>query len=158
MFTRADYDNYFDQIARVERKMIYRSYELDQELDDEPLKRILKRVGEDEVRHYGFVLQMLRDTGDPGHAEKRRATREYCLGMIQLRDPEGGSGEAKAYCVNLSEAGICLESISELRSGRTLEMVIRLFGGSEAISKRGKVVWAKEVEPGFYISGIQFDA
>ena len=33
MFTRTDYERYFDEIARIERKMIYRTYDLGLELD-----------------------------------------------------------------------------------------------------------------------------
>jgi hypothetical protein len=159
MFTDKDYDDYFDQIARVERKMVYGAYDLGREIDEPSLLRVLEKIGDDEVRHYGYVLKMLREIGSPARSEKRCETREYCLGTIRLKRPQSPSGDGiKAYCVNVSKTGVCLESAAELSSGEVCELAIHLFGKGEVISRQGKVVWSKEVEPGFYISGIVFEA
>ena len=158
MFTKDDYDKYFDQIARVERKMIYGAYDLGRQIDDPGITRVLQKIGDDEVRHYGYVLRMLRLTAEPEQSEKRRAVREYFLGTILLRSLQGPvAREINAYCVNLSKTGICLECGEDLPSGEAWELKIRLFDKDQEISQRGKVVWSKEVEPGFYISGIVFD-
>ena len=159
MFTDEDYEKYFDQIARVERKMIYGVYDLSREIDDPAVTRVLQKIGDDEVRHYGYVLKMLKMTLTPGRTENRRETREYCLGKIQLLKMQDQVGDVvHAYCVNLSKSGVCLESPTALLAEEYFELAIRLFDKDELISRRGRVLWCKEVEPGFYISGIVFEA
>lgn len=159
MFTKEDYDHYFDQIARVERKMIYGVYDLGREIDDPSITRVLQKIGDDEVRHYGYVLKMLKMTADPGRFEHRREAREYYLGTILMRSlQEPKLKGVKAYCVNLSKTGICLECAQDLSVGGTWDLEIRLFDEDEARVHRGRVVWSKRVEPDFYISGIAFDA
>ncbi len=158
MFTDADYEKYFDQIGRVERKMIYGVYDLAEEIKDPAILRSLQKIGDDEVRHYGYELKMLKAIGAPGRSEKRCESREYCLGTIQLRRSQDPAGHAiKTYCVNLSKKGVCLEGAADLSLGEMCELAIRLFDKKEIISHRGKVVWNKEVEPGFYIGGIFFE-
>jgi hypothetical protein len=158
MFTDTDYEKYFDQIGRVERKMIYGVYDLALEIRDPAISRVLQRVGDDEVRHYGYVLKMLKEIGAPRRSENRCESREYCLGTIQLRRSQDAGGHAvKTYCVNLSTKGICLEGAADLSPGELCELEISLFGKKEMIVRRGKVVWNKEVEPGFYIGGIVFE-
>ncbi len=158
MFTREDYDNYFEQIARVERKMVYGAYELGREINDPSITRVLEKIGDDEVRHYGYILKMLREIEDPKYFEKRRAERAYALGTILLRCPsDKGPKEAPAYCVNLSKIGICLEGAEKLSPGVVLELKLRLLDGEKEISCMGKVVWSKEVEANLFISGIEFE-
>ena len=158
MFTDEDYKEYFDQIARVERKMIYGVYDLSCEIDDPFVTRVLKKIGEDEVRHYGYILKMLKEAGSVGRTCERREVREHSLGTIQLRKPGDGSGDGmKASCVNMSKAGVCLECDAELVPGDAYELTIHLFGKEEAMTCLGKVIWNKEVEPGRYVSGVVFD-
>ena len=156
MFTKADYVNYFDQLARVERKMIYRSYDLGLEVADVTVARVLKKIGDDEVRHYGYVMKMLRHIEAPGVLEKRRQAREYCLGILRLSFPGSQANELKAYCVNFSDHGVCLEYEQSEPVEATCDLVIHLFGKEEALRRRGKFVWSKEVEPGFHIAGVEF--
>ena len=160
MFTKEDYDNYFEQIARVERKMVYGCYSLGLLTQDPTVSAVLKKIGDDEVRHYGYVLKMLRLTATPGQSENRQERREYYLGAIRLTSRQGqtaGGSAIKAYCVNLSETGVCLECAQDLSSVGAFDLEIRLFHNDEVLTRRGRVVWSKEVEPGFYISGIVFD-
>jgi len=157
MFTNEDYRDYFDQIARVERKMIYGAYDLGRDLNEPSLQRILQKIGDDEVRHYGYVLKMLRLAVPAGDSEKRRAVREYALGAILLRkrgDLNGGG--LRSYCVNLSTTGICLECEEALFPDDVWSLEIKLFGQNESLFYEGKVIWCKKVEPELYISGIDF--
>ena len=158
MFTRDDYAAYFDQIARVERKMVYGVYDLREEIRDPGISRALEKIGDDEARHYGYALKMLEAIGAQKPFESRCESREYCLGTIQLRQPQGSPGKImKAYCVNISKKGICLEGAADLSPGEIYELEVRFFGKEEKISCRGKVVWSKAIEPGFYISGVFFE-
>lgn len=157
MFTKADHDDYFEQIARVERKMVYSSYELAREVEDPSIVNVLKKIGDDEVRHYGYVLKMLEVTKDPDRPEHRREPRKYCLGMIQLRNIQGQTGEEMtARCVNLSTSGICLESSGALLPGSAWELELQLFDRDDVIGHRGRVVWCKEVEADLFMSGFEF--
>jgi hypothetical protein len=158
MFTREDYEKYFDQIARIERKMIYRAYDLGREVDDPLIVRILKKIGDDEVRHYGYVLKMNKIVFGSEREENRREPREYYLGTILLREAQDHAGrEIKAYCVNLSKGGICLECMEDLLVGGAWNLEMRLFDKDEVMMRRGRVIWSKEVEPNFFISGIAFE-
>jgi len=158
MFTKEDYEKYFDQIAHVERKMIYGVYDLAREVDDTPIARVLQRVGDDEIRHYGLVLKMLR-MADPGRPESRREIREHYLGTIHLKDIQNpASGEIHARCVNLSKIGICLECKEDLPISGVWDLEIQLFDKNEKITRRGRVIWSKNIEPDFYISGLEFEA
>ena len=157
MFTKADYDDYFEQIARVERKMVYGCYELARLVEDPSVVGVLKKIGDDEVRHYGYVLRMLEVTADPNQPEHRREARERCLGTIQLRsirDPEANAINAR--CVNLSTNGICLESEEAILPGSAWELEIQLFGKDELMGRRGRIVWCKEIETGLFMSGMEF--
>ncbi len=157
MFTKDDYAAYFDQIARIERKMIYGVYDLKEEIKDPGTSRVLQKIGDDEVRHYGYVLKMLKTIGEQRPFEMRCESREYCLGRVRFKQPQGFPGKVlKACCVNWSKKGICLESAANFSPETMCEMEIHLFDKAESVSCRGRVVWSKEVEPGFYISGIVF--
>lgn len=158
MFTKKDYDNYFDQIARIERKMIYRAFELGRQLEDIPLKRALQKIGDDEVRHYGYVLKMLQAIADIGRQELRCEIRKHSLATIRLRSlQEQDCNEAQAYCINLSKSGMSMECEQDFPLGSLWELTIQIFGKEEPLCCRGKVVWIKEVEPNLYVSGMIFE-
>ncbi|MBU9889805.1 MAG: PilZ domain-containing protein, partial [Candidatus Omnitrophica bacterium] len=108
-----------------------------------------------EVRHYGYVLKMLKEISAGERVESRGEPREYCLGVILFHNAEGRRG--RAYCVNLSKTGICLEGECELGVGSVWGLEIQLFGKPEALCHRGKIVWSKKVEEHFYIHGIAFE-
>lgn len=158
MFTKEDYVTYFDQIARVERKMIHSVYDLLSKLSGPEVARVLEKIGDDEVRHYGYVFKIFPLIGGRRELEKRRVSREYCTGAILLRHFQDRTDEGvKAYCVNLSNEGICLECDRALKPGEEWDLEVRLFDKNDAIVRHGKTVWSKEVEPGLYISGIVFN-
>lgn len=156
MFTRADYEGYFDQVAQVERKMICGVYDLSREIDEPSLARVLKEIGNDEIRHYGYVLKMLALTMEPGQSRSHREVRGYLLGTVLLRDQT--AKEIRASCVNLSKNGIYLECAQDLSSSGVWDLDIRLLGEDKVMVRRGRVVWSKEVEKDFYISSIEFEA
>jgi hypothetical protein len=157
MFTKEDPENFFEQLARVQRKMVYGAYELGALIDDPSLAGALKKIGDDEVRHYSSVLRMLEVTKDSSVAEHRREPREYCLGTIQLRSIKSPENEEiSARCVNLSTNGICLESAEGLLPGSAWELEIQLFDKDGLMAHRGRIVWCKEIETGLYMSGIEF--
>jgi hypothetical protein len=156
MFTKEDYGKYFDQIAQVERKMIYGVYDLGHEINDPSIARVLEEIGNDEVRHYGYVLKMLALTVEPGQSKSHREVRGSSLGTVLLRGQT--AKEIKASCVNLSKNGIYLECAQDLSSSGVLDLEIRLLGEDKVMVRRGRVVWSKEVETDFYISSIKFEA
>jgi len=159
MFTSEDHNNYFEQLARVERKMVYCTFELARSMEGSPLGGILKKMGENEVRHYGYILKMIEVATDPRQPEheKRREPRKRCLGTIRLwRVQDQETEEVSARCVNLSTHGICLECSERLLPGTAWELEIQLFDTEELLGRRGRIVWCKEVEAGLYMSGMEF--
>lgn len=159
MFTKEDYSDYFEQLAREGRKMVYGTFELARMMEDPSIVALLEKIGDDEVRHYGYILKMLEVTVDakrPEH-EQRREPRKRCLGTVRLRsvqDPE--AEEIGARCVNLSTHGICLECSERLLPGTAWEFEIQLFDTDEVLGRRGRIIWCKEVEADLYMSGIEF--
>lgn len=157
MFTRQDYIDYFDQIARVERKMIYGVHDLAEQLQVSEWARILQKIGGDEIRHYGYILKIIPLIDDPKQFEQRRVSRKYCLGNIKMHRWKDSRGEKiTTYCVNLSKTGVCLEGNQAFLPGEKWELEIHLFGKKSAMVRRGKVVWSKEIEPDFSMAGISF--
>lgn len=159
MRTKEDYSNYFEQIAREGRKMVYGTFELARLVEDPAVASVLKKIGDDEIRHHGYILKMLEVTIDarrPEH-EQRREPRKRCLGMVRLRSiQEEGGREIEARCVNLSEHGICLECPENLQPGTPWELEIQLFDQEDILGRRGRIVWCKEVEADLYMCGIEF--
>lgn len=154
MFTEEDYLEYFRQIARVERKMIYGSYELAGRMGVSRFSGILHKIGQDEVRHYGYVLKLFELISGGRSKEQRIDLRDNCLATLLLRGREGR--EVKGYCVNLSREGVCLECYQDLKPGEEWELEIRLLNKSETTIRHGRTVWSKEVEPGFFMAGVNF--
>ena len=153
MFTKEDYAAYFGQIARVERKMAYGAYDLAHQLGDSKIARILEKIGDDEVRHYDYVLKAFALI--PGG--KARNPQEYCVGTALLRRAQDPASEGiEAYCVHLSKTGMCLECDQELSIGEEQKIEVRLYSKSELMVFQGKVSWSKRTETGFFILGISF--
>lgn len=157
MFTKADYMKYFDQLARVERKMIYRTLDLEREIADPSVKRVLQKIGDDEVRHYGYILKLVHQLEGSEEQGGRRKTREYGLGGVLLH-AKTPAQKKRAYCVNMSETGICLEYENDYPLTGEWELAIRLFGNKETIHRRARFIWSKEAEPCFYVGGMEFTA
>ena len=59
---------------------------------------------------------------------------------------------------DLSKIGICLECKEDLPISGVWDLEIQLFDKNEKIIRRGRVIWSKNIEPDFYISGIAFDS
>lgn len=157
MSTKEDRESFFEQLAHIERKMVYGAYGLNRLIEDPSVAGALKKIGDDEVRHYGNILRMLEVTADPDRPEHRREPREYCLGTIQLRSIQDQEAEEiSARCVNLSTSGICLESGKALLPGSAWELEIQLFDKDEVMGRQGRIVWCKEIEAGLFMSGIEF--
>ncbi len=156
MFTREDYEKYFLQVAHVERKMVFGVYDLAREIDEPSLIKLLQKIGEDEIRHYGQVLKMLKLSLNFDHPETRRESRDY-YGTVSLGSGQDPTGKGiKAYCVNLSKTGICLESTQELPVAQVLDLEIRLFNKTPVLKRQGRIVWSKKIEQDFYIGGMEF--
>jgi len=155
MFTKEDYKKYFDQIARIERTMIYMAHDILSKLEDKSAKEVLRDIGNDELRHYVLVKDALDVFFLSSEAEKRKYQRENLLGEIEVKREITGV-KAEAWCVNISQSGLCMESRQSLRSGDKISLSIKLYSKEEALNKSGVVVWIKETQSGLYISGVAF--
>lgn len=158
MLTKEDYISYFEQIARVERKMIYGCCDLASRLSEPKFVRILQRIRDDEVRHYSYVLDLLLPlVSGPGYPENRNGLGEYPVATVSLRSLEDENGrELGGWCVRFSEKGICIESPEEILPGGVWEVKVSFLDKGEALVRRGEMVWAKKVEPDLYMAGINF--
>lgn len=161
MFTREDYIRYFEQLAHVERKMIYIVNDTIAQLTDERIINSLRKIAADEVKHYSFILDLLATQLEFGkNSEQRLSARESALGSVDLTPAEGAGSSSgfRGYCSNLSKTGMCLESARPFRPGENYNLNIRPYDSSgPVLERRGRVVWMREILD-FYIGGIVFDA
>lgn len=59
MFSKDDYREYFEEIARLEDFMAHNVKEILSRLDDEQYKDSLRKVADDEIKHYNYARQVL---------------------------------------------------------------------------------------------------
>lgn len=76
------------------------------------------------------VSQIALQSREPARRHARHATRN-----LQIESPVYG------WTVNISESGLCLESLVELVAGA--EYVFRVSYGSHFLSLPGRVVWSR---------------
>ena len=162
MFTKKDYIRYFEEISRVERKMIYLTNEMISKLKDEKVINALRRIAADEAKHYSFVLDLLATHLDLHESQNRRLSgREHALGLVDLKVIEGSQkpgSEFQGYCSNLSKTGMCFESAQSFEPGDNLLLKVKLYDSPDpALEHKGSVVWMRKIMD-FYIGGIAFDA
>lgn len=160
MFTKQDYIHYFEQLGHVERYMLCNISNMLVRLTDPQIKNALQKISEDEIKHYAFVLGVFAWALEPDRVQERRmSAREHSLGTVGIQSLEKENhAPFQGYCVNLSKNGICLESVQTFRAGEHVLMKIKWYNRSDAdIERSGKFIWAKEIVPGFFISGVEFD-
>lgn len=85
-------------------------------------------------RHFPGPHTTLTQVALQSREPLRRHTR-YATRNLQIESPVYG------WAVNISESGICMESLSELVSGA--EYVFRLSFGSKFLSLPGQVAWCR---------------
>jgi len=59
MFSKDDYKEYFSQISGLESFMVANVNAIISRLDNRDCKDILRKVADDETKHYNFVRQAL---------------------------------------------------------------------------------------------------
>ncbi|HNX68540.1 MAG TPA: PilZ domain-containing protein [Candidatus Omnitrophota bacterium] len=160
MFSKRDYIQYFEQVACLERKMIYRVTDMLGVVEDPYVCGVLKGLGADAMRRYSLLSDLLQSKSfSESAADKRLVNRRSALGKVRLIFKERGLfKELSAYCVNFSHQGLCFESEHRVEAGARFEVRISLFDQCEPIRSVGKVVWVKEALPGFYLAGMQFES
>ena len=160
MLSKSDYNRYFEQIACLERQRIYRATDALVDLEDAYVLEILRETIADAKKRYGLIVELLRSKSLADSAEdKRLLSRRSSLGYVQLIFEERGMRqELAAYCVNFSHQGLCFESEHKVVTGTHYEARISLFDQPEPMVCAGKIVWVKEILPGFFKAGMRFDA
>lgn len=156
MFTKENYKEYFDQIARTERMMIYRVHNILPHLDDGSVKTVLEGIAQDELKHYVLVKDALDVFLLEGEAEKRKYQRESSLGNIEV-GRKGADQKTEAWCVNMSQSGVCIESEKPFKQGDRVKLSIKLYNKDESIDKTARIVWTNQIQPNFYITGAEFE-
>ncbi len=160
MFTREDYIRYFEQLAHVERRMIYLVNDTIAQLSDESIINNLRKVAADEVKHYSLILDLLAAQLEFGkNSEQRLSARENALGPVDLIPLEGAGSSSgfRGYCSNLSKTGMCLESEKSFHSGEKYTLKIKPYNHPvPVLERKGRVVWMREILH-FYIGGIVFE-
>ncbi|MDO8663087.1 MAG: PilZ domain-containing protein [Candidatus Omnitrophota bacterium] len=157
MFSKDDYKEYFQQIAGVERLMIYNVQDLLILLDDQELKYTLRNVASDESRHYGYIKEIFDSILFQDEAEKRRFIRIHSLGRVKIKI-KGKDGFIEAYCVNISPGGICIESNQKINPQDTLELWVDFFNGREPGHHFGTLLWRAEIGADLQIESIRYQA
>ncbi|MFA5411272.1 MAG: PilZ domain-containing protein [Candidatus Omnitrophota bacterium] len=156
MFTKEDYKKYFDQLARAERMMIYGAHDILSRLNDDSIKAVLENIAQDELRHYTLVRDAMDALLIEGEAEKRKYQRESSFGNIEVKRT-GAAQKTEAWCINIAQDGVCMESNEPFKAGDKIALSIMLYDKEQPIHKTGVVIWTKETQPNFYISGVEFE-
>ncbi len=92
--------------------------------------------------------------------ERRRDTRivEENRVVIEMKGPQGGEGivTCEAFTRDLSMGGVRVQTDRPFDAGVELTLSITLSKSRQIIRIRGRVRWAREVEPGLFEAGIEF--
>lgn len=155
MFTKEDYKAYFDEVAMMERAMIYQAEELIASVKDPVITNPLNSIANDEIRHYSVVMTIIDRMLLKDEIEKREFQREHLLGAVRLKF--SGGKEFSAYCVNISEKGICVEYEDSLPENGEFEVWVDFFDGAPSVHRtRGFIKWSVKVRNISYIAGINY--
>ena len=157
MFTKEDYKEYFEQIASLERKMIYGLEDIFLSLDDEETRRTLNVVAADEKNHYVMVRHIFDSLLLENETEKRKFLREHSLGVVRIKSLSSGAA-FDAYCVNISEGGLCVEFGGAVGTEGEFDLIIELFGKEELKHCVGKFVWRLDINPKLQIGKVEYKA
>jgi len=158
MFTKEDYKVYFEEIAMTELMMICRAQEIISSIKDPSVVNPLKGIVDDEVRHYSAVIGMIDKTVLKLQIDKGTIKRKYLLGDARLKSIVNNR-EFTAYCVNVLEKAVCVESKDALPENEEFELWVDFYDGSKPIHiPRGSVKWSVKAGQISYIAGIRREA
>ncbi len=89
--------------------------------------------------------------------ERRRDTRvvEENRVVIEMQGTRGGES-FDAFTLDLSLGGVRVQTDRPFDEGGELTLTITLSRSRQIIKIRGRVRWAREVEPGLFEAGIEF--
>ena len=155
MFIEEKYKEYLASVLEKERDMIFSVTDIRDSISDKDIIEPLDRIVNDEVKHYSYMAELFEVFLLKGGVEKRKFRRQHSLGDAWLRDLKSKE-EFKARCVNFSEKGMCIECDKPLEIGRSYEVGIDFYDGSDPIRHVGRLVWYKEVITRLNIGGIEF--
>jgi hypothetical protein len=155
MFTRTDYHEYFEQIAGLERLMIYRIHEVLPSVDEPGIRGTLETIANDEKRHYGYIRGIFDSILLTSETERRRFMREHMLGKARIR-LAGDGREFEGYCVDISRSGACVEFSENIPVSGDFEIWIEPFNGESTRHFQGRLAWNVEISPKLRVGNIKF--
>jgi len=153
MFTKEDYQEYFEQMASMERTMIYCLKEDLLLLEDYDLRNKLEEIAKDEMRHYLYIMEIFDSILFHEEAEKRKFFREHALGRVKIKQT-GKDVIIEGYCYNISQGGIGVEFNKKFDLGGELELWIDLYDKPGAMHCHGRLSWCVEVDPNLSLGKI----
>jgi hypothetical protein len=157
MFTDRDYLVYFEQIAALERLMIYHLHEVLLGITDVRIKQPLEEVLQDEKRHYAYVRGMFDSILFKSSVEKRAFLREHLLGVARLK--LAGSRETfEGYFTDISPGGAAVEFDQLVSLDGDIELWLEPFDNGVPQHFWGKAAWSQEISPRLQVGKIKFRA
>lgn len=156
MFTDQDYQEYFEQIASLERLMVYHVFDLLQEVEDPQILQQLKTIGSDEKKHYALIVRVFNTILFKSDLERRKFIREHVLGWVKVRHVADGS-ITEGYCVDLSAQGVCIEFEDDKQDLKgDIEVWIETFEDGKLYHHMGRVAWTTRHAANQRIGAIRF--
>ena len=160
MFSNQACLSFFELLAFRQRRVIHDVRGILDVLEDRYVSPILEEMLVDAMKHYTVItdlLQIMLLSNDV--ACRRLVNRTGSLGTVLLSSPLPDEDETiHAYCVDVSFRGMCFESSYHPTNGQCFDVQITLYDKpNEPFRSSGKVVWTKEIIPGFYTAGMQFN-
>lgn len=177
MIIKEKCEEYFQRVLALERTKISKMQELMRIVRDPGLRGSLADLFKDKTRHetftaalfgilqgvaqeedhaYVFMRRLLDSVLSKESHEKRRYVREPFLGVVRMRDLETKE-ECHVKCIDVSPGGVGIENDKALTVGRFYALEVTLYKHSMPTEQTGKLVWMKEIIPGTFIGGIQFE-
>lgn len=145
MFTREDYHKYLQEVAGIERMMIYFIKDLLPRVEDHAMHQALLKVSKDEVSHYESVITLFNETMTEGEDNKRHFIRQHALGKVSVKGLQTHQ-VFEGYCANFSEGGIGIEFFHEKPLEEELEIKVHFFDSQESKTFLGQMVWEVQVD------------
>ncbi len=158
MFSSHDYQKYFEEIAIIERKMVYKLKPLLSAPLTPENQKILQDVWDDEIRHYAYARSILMEILKLPKDERRQFHRELFLGEVELKEIPGGQSYFPKL-IDFSESGAGLEFDSDVPEDGTFEIIIRFYHDKPPVTQLGRIVWKRKITPGLgvsYLAGFSF--
>jgi len=155
MFTKAEYEQYFQMIAEKERAMVFALERFIPSVSDVALAFMLESILHEELAHNRLVCELIDRVMNPP-SEARMKSRTHILGKARLTATAGGE-KISGHMLDYSLGGLCVELAVQLQTGDCFDAAAQFYESGKKIDRSVSVSWCKQVGPNRYRAGLAFE-